>query len=75
MIVIGPIIVIVQNVTTHRSGSGDSELENDYPAICAWCGWSHDGYSTAGNAKKALARHQGHCKQNPFPHVFGSRKR
>jgi len=72
MIMIGPVIIIIQNASSTASYTVDPI---DVPGLgvtthCEWCTWKGT-YADESRAAKALGRHKGHCTANPITNLLG----
>lgn len=73
MIVIGPIIIIVNNGIQGIESKTDTAKKEDLQAVisCPYCNWT-DTYADEGRAKKAIAVHKRQCAYNPLREIMGS---
>ncbi len=73
MIIIGPIIIIVNQIKESISSPSSKTIESnglETTIECEWCDW-RGTYETPAKARQAVGRHRGHCTQNPFSAIFG----
>jgi hypothetical protein len=71
MIMIGPIIIIIQNGLPTGSSAIDGADNDELPVVatCEFCTW-RGSYENDTKAAQAKGRHRGHCQGNPLTQYF-----